>query len=560
MDLREYVRLLRRRWRLITLCTLLALGTALGATLIQTKVYTARIQLFVSAQDRAAAGDISSAYTGGLFTQQRVKSYANILKSPRVGELVVADLNLNRSPTAVARHINASAPLDTVLINVSVTDPDPAMAQRIANSVAQQFPKLVDTLERPAVGGVAPVKVSAIQSATLPTLPTSPRPKLNLGLGLLVGLGIGIAAAVLREALDTSVKAPDAAEELVGAPMLGAISYDPEAGKRPLVVHVSPNSTRAEAFRQLRTNLQFVDIEHPLRSVVVTSSVPGEGKSTTTCNMAITLAQAGVRVILVEGDLRRPRIADYMGMEGAVGLTSVLLGRTPLEDALQPFGDGVLQVLPSGPLPPNPSELLGSSGMEDLLRRLEARADIVLIDAPPLLPVTDAAVLGSLTSGLIMLVRSNSTRREQLKRATATVHGVGATVLGVILNMVPTRGPDAYAYGYGYGYGGRYYNRPGDTGRLSRDEAALGRQEGPDALAGAAWSKLRGNRRQQAEVAPTENPVSSSRSETPAAYAPSEPATAAAPTYAPSALPITPTGSGAADILPHTRQEENRPQ
>jgi len=245
-----------------------------------------------------------------------------------------------------------------------------------------------------------------------------------------------------------------------------------------------------EAFRQLRTNLQFVDIEHALRSVVLTSSVPGEGKSTNTCNLSLSLAQAGVRVILLEGDLRRPRVAEYMGLEGAVGLTSVLLGRVPLEDALQPWGDGTLQVLPSGPLPPNPSELLGSAGMEELLGRLEGLADIILIDAPPLLPVTDAAVLGAMTSGVLMLVRSNRTNVEQVKRATTTANAVGATVLGVILNAVPTSGPDAYAYGYGYGYRG-YYDSRSKTDQLSRDESAVKREAGQST---GTWTRQRGRR------------------------------------------------------------------
>jgi non-specific protein-tyrosine kinase len=468
MDLRDYVRLLRRRWRLIAVCVLVGLSASIAVTLTATKLYTAKAQLFVSAQDRSTGADISSAYTGGLFTQQRVKSYVSVIPSVRTAGLVQAELNLSASPASIAKKISASAPLDTVLINVSVTDADPAQAQAIANAVGRVFPTLVDQIERPQSGGPSPVKVSMVQSAQLPGTPTSPRPKLNLILGFLVGLAVGVGGAVLRETLDTSVKGPEQAQELVGAPVLGAINYDPEASKKPLVVVASPNSVRAEAFRQLRTNLQFVDIEHPLRSVVFTSSVPGEGKSTTTCNLAITLAQAGLRVVLVEGDLRRPRIADYMGLEGAVGLTSVLLGRTGLDEALQSWGDDSLHVLASGPLPPNPSELLGSQGMQDLLRELEARADIVLIDAPPLLPVTDAAVLGTLTSGLVMLIRSNITRREQATRAVATVHAVGATLLGGVLNMVPTKGPDSYSYGYGYGYS--YKPRVG-ANRLGTDES-----------------------------------------------------------------------------------------
>ncbi len=469
MDLRDYIRLLRRRWRLIAVCVLLALSASIAATLSATKVYTAKAQLFVSAQDSSTAG-ISGAYTGGLFTQQRVKSYVSVIPSVRTAELVQAALNSSVPASSLAKKITASAPLDTVLINVSVTDADPAQAQAIANAVGTVFPTLVDQIEKPLNGGPSPVKVSMVQSAQLPTTPTSPRPKLNLALGLLVGLAVGVGGAVLRETLDTSVKGPEQALDLVGAPVLGAINYDPDAPKKPLVVVTAPSSVRAEAFRQLRTNLQFVDIEHPLRSVVFTSSVPGEGKSTTTCNLAITLAQAGLRVVLVEGDLRRPRIADYMGMEGAVGLTSVLLGRTSLDEALQPWGDGALQVLASGPLPPNPSELLGSQGMQDLLRDLEQRVDIVLIDAPPLLPVTDAAVLGALTSGVVILIRSNETRREQLTRAVATVNAVGATLLGGVLNMVPTKGPDAYSYGYGYGY--KYTPKEG-TGRLAESESLV---------------------------------------------------------------------------------------
>ena len=463
MDLRDYVRLLRRRWRLIAVCVLLSLSAAIGATVTATKVYTANAQMFVSAQQPST--DISSAYTGSLFTQQRVKSYVSLISTPRIATLVDTDLQTSRSAVG---EISASAPLDTVLIDVSVKDRDPARARDIANSVGRVFPRLVNEIEKPTRGGVSPVRVSVVQQAQLPTAPTSPRPGLNLALGLLVGLALGVGGAVMRETLDTTVKGLEDARELLGAPMLGAISYDSDAARKPLVVVHSPNSVRSEAFRQLRTNLQFVDIEHSLHSVVVTSSVPGEGKTTTTCNLAIMLAQAGLKVILVEGDLRRPRLADYMGIEGAVGLTSVLLGLSPLQDVLQPWGDRNLRVLASGPLPPNPSELLGSHGMQDLLRELEKQADIVVIDAPPLLPVTDAAVLGTLTSGLVMLIRSGSTRREQVARAVSTINAAGATLLGGVLNMVPTRGPDSYEYGYGYG------NQPSKgTGRLARDQSPV---------------------------------------------------------------------------------------
>ena len=451
MDLRDYALVLRKRWRLIALCTLLAVGASLAATLAATPMYQASAQLFVSTAT-GVDGNVAGLQQGGQFAQQRVKSYADIVDSPPVTEAVVEELGLRRSPRALADAIEASAPLDTVLINVDVTDEDAAKAQRIANAVAERFTEVASELETPEGEQASPVKVSVVRTADLPEAPVSPRPRLNLALGLLVGLAVGVGAAVLRETLDTSVKSPEDVQDSLELATLGLIAYDPDAGKRPLIVHVDPQSTRAEAFRQLRTNLQFVDIDKAPRSIVVTSSVPQEGKSTTTCNLAIALTQAGLRIILVEADLRRPRLADYLGIEGAVGLTDALVGRAELADLMQPWGDGQLRVLASGPTPPNPSELLGSQQMGELLRELEGQCDLVLLDAPPLLPVTDAAVLTAHASGAMLVVRSGSTTREQAKRAVEILRAVDAHLYGAVLNMVPTKGPGAYRYGY-YGYG-----------------------------------------------------------------------------------------------------------
>lgn len=426
---------------------MLALGAAAAATFRTTPLYTASTQLFVSAQSDAG---VNSAYTGALFTQQRVKSYTEIISSPQVAQLVVNDLALQESPEAIAGQITATAPLDTVLLDVSVSDPDPHRAQRIASSLGRVFPRFVESIERPPTGGGSPVKVSVVKGAELPTAPTSPRVRLNLAIGLLLGLAAGTGASVLRDALDTRVRTAEQAEAAVGAPVLGAIAFDRSSASRPLIVHLAPRSPRAEAFRHVRTNLTFVDVDRPAGSLVITSALLEEGKSTASCNLAISLAQAGESVILVEADLRRPRVADYLGVERAVGLTSVLTGQVSLDDALQPWGDGRLQVLPSGPIPPNPSELLGSNGMSRLLENLQRLGQHVIIDAPPLLPVTDAAVLGAKVDGVILIVRSGHTSRDQLARATETLRSVGARVLGSVLNMVPTGGPDAYHYGYGY--------------------------------------------------------------------------------------------------------------
>ena len=282
---------------------------------------------------------------------------------------------------------------------------------------------------------------------------------INLALGFLVGLAIGVGAAVLLETLDTRIKSIESLTKYFDQPLLGVIGYESEAEKKPLLTDSPSQSNRAESFRQVRTNLQFVDIDHRPKSIVVTSAVPREGKSTTAINLAMTIAQTGQPVFVIEGDLRRPKIADYLGIEGNAGLTDVLVGRATVDEVMQPWGStGNLWVMAAGPLPPNPSELLGSQAMADLIRHLEKRATLI-IDAPPLLPVTDGAVLTRLAGGALMVIATGKTRREilstphlvtaqtnrQLKlrnvivRRDRRARGGNRDILGVVGKISPTR-------------------------------------------------------------------------------------------------------------------------
>lgn len=444
MDLQDYLRVLRKRWLLVVLSALLVTGATAIVTSRETPQYRSTVGFFVSTSDRALDSSSNSAYTGGLFSQQRVKSYATIVSGPMIAQLVASDLR-GRAVGTVLGHLTATTEPDAVLLFAVATDTSPTSALAIAESLARIFPAFIDTLENPTAKRASPVSVTVIQKPQLAGAPFSPTPVSNIGLALVLGLLFGVALAFLREALDNTVKNSVDILAATNSATLGVIVHDPNAGKRPLLINDDYQTARAEAFRQLRTNLQFLDIDHPLRSLTLTSTVPNEGKSTTACNLAITLSQAGVRTLLVEGDLRRPQIAEYLGMEGAIGLTSVLIGRVSLADALQPFGDGTLQVLASGPLPPNPSELLSSRAMCDLMMRLEEDFDVVLVDAPPLLPVTDAAVLGTLTDGAVLVVKCGSTRRDNLRRASETLSSVDSKLLGSILNMVPRRGPDSFS-------------------------------------------------------------------------------------------------------------------
>jgi len=448
VDLRYYLRVLRLRWRLMALCVLAALVPAAAVTYASVPKYTASVQLFVAAHDQGTAG---GAYQGGLFSQQRVKSYIKLAGSRPVMTSVITGLRLRTTPDALAKEIKATVPTDTVIVVISATDPSPAQAQAIANATGNEFATLVTALEKTDPTLASPVKVSVFQPADLPTSRSSPNTKINIGLALFAGLIVGLAAATLRSRLDTRVKTGDDLTRDTKMPTLGVIVFDRDAAARPLLLHANPRSTRAEAFRQLRTNLQFVDVDRQPRSIVITSALPGEGKTTTAANLAITLAEAGLRVVLIDADLRRPRLGMYLGVEDSVGLTNVLIGSLDLTDAVQDWRDGLLRVLPSGPLPPNPSELLGSVGMRHVIHALERDSDLVLLDCPPLLPVTDASVLSATAGGVIVVVRSGKTKREQLQQALAGLETVGANVLGGVLNMAPRKGSNAERYRYRYG-------------------------------------------------------------------------------------------------------------
>lgn len=454
MELRDYIRILRKGWILIVAVTLVGVAAGALSSILATPKYVSSTQLFVSVQssDSSSASDLVQ---GGNAAQQKVRSYVDVVTSTSVLTPVIAELGLDMSPTDLASQVTAESPLNTVLINITVEDASPQLAADIANAVGASFATVVaDDLESPAGSGPSLVKIATIEPAIAATEPSSPRTTLNIGLGFIIGLVLGAGTAVLRGTLDTRIHGAHDVEMVTKAPILGGISFDPGAKKRPLIVNADPRSPRAESFRSLRTNLQFVNLDSTSRCLVMTSSLPGEGKTTTTSNLAVALAETGASVAVVDGDLRLPRLADTMGLEGAVGLTDVLIGRADLQDVLQPWGRGTLYVLPAGRIPPNPSELLGSKAMVALIESLTASFDYVLIDAPPLLPVTDAAILSKLTGGAIVVAAAGRTTRNELQSAMRTLEHIGGRVLGVVMTMLPTKGPDAYGYGnYGAYYG-----------------------------------------------------------------------------------------------------------
>jgi capsular exopolysaccharide synthesis family protein len=319
--------------------------------------------------------------------------------------------------------------------------------------------------------------VRIIDKAIEPIFPVKPKKKLNLMLGALIGLGLGIGLAFLIEYFDNTIKSHEELERmgfsiLASIPQIQMEKYEKKLERKlekmgtiegrkiesRLITHLDPKSPVSEAYRTLRTNLQFSKIDRKLKTILVTSSGPKEGKSTTAANLAIALAQVGQKVVLVDADLRRPVVHSIFGMEKDEGVTNYLMGTVTYESVLNSTFHENLYVIPSGVLPPNPSELLASRPMETLIKKLQEDFDVIIFDSPPVIAVTDAAILSTKVDGTILVVNSGNTNRDALIRGNTLLESVDAKLLGVLLNGVDIEG----MYGsYYYYYYHHYYSKPG---------------------------------------------------------------------------------------------------
>lgn len=447
MELRDVLTALRIAWWLPVLGSVVGAAAALVAVLLQTPLYTASTQLFVSTTNSSSTADV---FQGSQFSQQRVTSYAELIGGEELAARVIDRLDLELSPTELSNEIAASASAETVLIDVTVTDPSPERAQRIAEAVGTEFTSFAADLETTAATDASPVKVTVTDRPGLPSEPSSPNTVRNLAFGLLAGLLAGAALAVLRARLDRSVKDRDEASELAGAPVIGLVVRDEALNKEHTFTH-GMNRT-AEDYRQLRTNLQFLSVDEPPKVIMVSSTLPSEGKTTLAINLSLALAEAGRRVVLIEADLRRPMVTRYLHLVGGVGLTNTLAGTADFDEVVQEYGAPSFSVLAAGPTPPNPGELLASAHMSGLLEKLRATFDYVIVDSPPLLPVADASGLAPAVDGVLLSVRYGTTHKDQLRQAAMTLERVQARLLGLVLNIVPPKAEVASAYGYGYSY------------------------------------------------------------------------------------------------------------
>ena len=441
MDFRTYLTALRRHWWIPVLTTLLGIAGSAAAYYTTPPTYATSVTFYVSTPIQSGANPQSV----GEFAQSRVNSYVVLMSSERVAQAVVDRSGVDLSAGAVMRKITAEADLNTVVVKATVRDSSAERSMVLAQGLAASFGTTVSTLDNPGTGR-ATVIINVVSGPTALGA-VAPQLKVYGGLGVLVGLVLGVLLVLLLELLDNTLRSPDVASSLVGAPVIGNIRYDADMRRAPLILRDRSSSLRAESFRQLRTNLTFINAAHSTKVLIITSAAAGEGKTSVCLNLALSLAEAGRRVLVIEADLRRPRMATLLGLESEIGLTNVLVDQVDLDDALQPWENGVT-VLSSGSLPPNPSELLGGRRIAELLATLRPRFDQILIDTPPLLPVTDAAVASTLGDGVVVVVRQSKTTRDQVQTAVNSLAAVNAEVIGLVLNMRRPRRHEKRGYGY----------------------------------------------------------------------------------------------------------------
>ena len=447
MDLSQFLDVLRARWKFAV--TTMGIGVVVTViTMLQVPpTYGSSATLLIS----ASSSSTTESYALTFLAAQRADSYADLAKSSEVLIRVSAQLGNDLSVAELAGQVDASVVENTSLLRLDARASSPELAQQIVTAESDEIIRIVKKLETQIAKDSPMIVANVASKPSFSTTPVAPSLALSLGVGLMLSFLIGIAGALVRDKLDISVKTREDIEEITENSPLVTLPYDRGVKKNPLVMD-DPFGPLNEAFSVLRTNLQFSNLDAQRQMLVVSSALPDEGKTFVATNLAISMAKGGRSVLLVDADMRNPNVAELLGLPNSVGLVTVLLGRTTLGAAVQEHSSGV-NFLGTGFQPPNPAEVLDTQNMRDLLDTLRENYDVVIIDAPPILPVADAAILATEVDGVLLLARYGATSRDQLQQAVSRIDGVGGRVLGAILNRTPRGALDAYGYGYGYGYG-----------------------------------------------------------------------------------------------------------
>ncbi|MBV7295952.1 polysaccharide biosynthesis tyrosine autokinase [Corynebacterium sp. TAE3-ERU12] len=457
---------LGRLWWGIVLSAVIFAAIGFGISMLMPKKYTATTDIFVTAAP-SKTGD-SQLFAQSEFFQQRLASYAELVKGDVLIGRVIDELNLDYTKSEMQEMLEGEPTPQTVIFQLSATAEDPEQARQISDVAAKQLKAMVSELDVYAVQDtqqwIDPVTGAPMQNtnvstepftsmtitdtAEVPSEPSSPKYVLNTVLGGIFGLLAAVIAIAVTTLLDRTVSSRSDVEDIAGVPVLGEVPVNPQLGTGRLPDYRTDITPAVEGIRALRTNLRFVDVDKPPKIIAITSSVQGEGKTTVALNLASSLAAEGHSVLLIDGDLRRPRVARSIGpaIEGSVGLSTILAGDISINDAIQNYSERSFDIIASGMIPPNPAELLASNACRALLDELAGRYDYVIVDSPPLLPVTDGSLLAASAQAAILVVRHGETTYEQIRDSKNILDTVNAHLVGTALNRVPEGSRHGYHY------------------------------------------------------------------------------------------------------------------
>ncbi len=504
MTIRDYARVVVRRKWIVIIAVVASVVGALIMSLAQDPIYEAEAQMLV--EPRLGAAVFQQDPTLNVQNLERaIQTEIQVLEGQRVRERVQEDLGLDALPA----NVRASPVGSTDVVSARVRSKDPRTAQVLADAYVQAYAstrreQAIDSLQlaetelsnkvdelQAQIDDADPAQrqalvtqqaafkerldqlqidaalttggTSVVKSADVPATPVEPRPLRTVVLAAFVGLLLGLAAAFLVDYLDDSIRTADDLQALTDAPVLAVVPVEPPPDNRPIALS-EPHEFAVEIYRGLRTNVQFLGLDRALRVIQVTSSLPGEGKTTTATNLAVVLAQAGSRTLLVDADLRKPRIHEVFAAAPSPGLTELLLGED-VRMVVHDVGDG-LHIVTAGAVPPNPSEMLSTPRVAATVADLAADYDYVILDSAPLLPVADSVALARVVDGVLVVTQANRVSARDVRGAFERLERVGARPIGVVLNRARGGGTEA---GYGYGYG--YSYRPTEE---RRDETPVG--------------------------------------------------------------------------------------
>ncbi|WP_342372835.1 polysaccharide biosynthesis tyrosine autokinase [Propioniciclava soli] len=463
MSVAEYFAIIRRNLGLILILAILGGASLFLYSETQPKLYQSYASTMVIPRQ---GGSTSELVQGSNYVQNNVQTYAQLAASPYVLQPVVDQLGLQESAAALGRRISIDTPLNTTIMQIAVSDQSPEQAQRIAESVTASLTQAVHDLA-PTVAGSASVRLETIAPASLPVSYVSPDRRLYLIVGVAAGLALALAIAFLREQLRSRPRNAADIAALTDLPALGEVPRLQRGQDVPHEILGQPAGQVAEAVRAIAANLKFVSVDRPTNVVIVTSAEASDGKTSIAAGLGLSIAAAGRRTLLIDADLRSPRVSDLLQVEGALGLTTVLLEEAPLSEAVQQWGHEHLWVLTGGVKSPNPGQLISSGQLSDIIAEARDDYDMVIIDTAPIGPVSDALWLASSTDGVIIVARAGKTPIRAVRDAIEAVTTTRTPVLGLVVNAVRASADSRY-HGAVYGEtSARRQNSLGMTRRAS---------------------------------------------------------------------------------------------